>query len=152
MIAKLRQLLQLGSQTLSAEEKTHQLHLATVSLLLEVINADHHLAPEEITQLLLLLEKRFYFTADQAKALFDQGLAVQQDSTSLFEFTAQINDNFSLDQKQTLVLSMWELSYADDKLSQFEDQIIRRVADLLHLKHSELIQLRNQAQTNLGKD
>lgn len=149
MLDKIKQLLQLNSQSLSEEDKAHQLDLATVSLLIEVINADHHMSPEEVTHLLKVLETRFHFSAEQAKTLFEQGQQKQQDSTSLFEFTAQINDNFSLAQKQNLVLSMWELSYADAQLSQFEDQIIRRVADLLYLKHSELIQLRNTAQARL---
>lgn len=40
---------------------------------------------------------------------------------------------------------MWTLAYADGNLCRYEDQIIRRTAELLYLKHSELIQLRNAA-------
>lgn len=149
MIAKLKQLLQLDCHTLSPAEQTHQLNLATASLLIEVINADHEISQDEVTHLLKVLQTRFNLSAELAKTLFEQGQQAHQDSTSLFEFTAQINEHFSLAQKQALVLSMWELSFVDDKLCQHEDQIIRRVADLLHLKHSELIQLRNQASPNM---
>ncbi|MBB1268532.1 TerB family tellurite resistance protein [Shewanella sp. SR44-3] len=149
MIAKLMQLLQLDCHTLSPAEKAHQLNLATVSLLIEVINADDHISPDEITHLLDVLQTRFNLSAEQAKALFEQGQQAHHNATSLFEFTEQINAHFNLEQKQTLVLSMWELSFIDDTLCQYEDQIIRRVADLLHLKHSELIQLRNQANPDI---
>jgi uncharacterized tellurite resistance protein B-like protein len=149
MFAKLKQLLQLDCHTLSPAEQTHQLNLATVSLLIEVINADQEISQEEMTHLLTLLQTRFSLSEELAKTLFEQGQQAQRDATSLYEFTAQINEHFSLAQKQALVLSMWELSFVDDKLCQYEDQIIRRVADLLHLKHSELIQLRNQANPNI---
>ena len=69
----------------------------------------------------------------------------QSNSTSLYEFTQAINDNFDIEQKQQLILAMWRLAYADGHLCQYEDQMIRRTSELLYLRHSELIQMRNLA-------
>ncbi|MGL4517453.1 MAG: TerB family tellurite resistance protein [Shewanella sp.] len=146
MIASLRRFIQSHTQALSSEEKARQLNLAAASMLLEVVLADDTLAPEEITLLPHLLTDTLGMTAQEAKELLDEAKHIQGNATSLFEFTQAINAEFSLAQKQQLLLAMWQLAYADGQLSQYEDQIIRRSADLLYLKHSELIQMRHLAQ------
>lgn len=145
MIAKLKRFIQSHTQAVSPEDKAHQLKLAAASMLLEVVFADETLAPEEMALLPKLLTDTLSMTDDDANALIDDAKQVQGNATSLFEFTSAINAEFSLEQKQQLLLAMWQLAYADGQLSQYEDQIIRRTADLLYLKHSELIQMRNLA-------
>jgi uncharacterized tellurite resistance protein B-like protein len=34
---------------------------------------------------------------------------------------------------------MWKVAYADGELDKHEENIIRRIADLLHIRHSEYI-------------
>ncbi|PIW62960.1 TerB family tellurite resistance protein [Shewanella sp. CG12_big_fil_rev_8_21_14_0_65_47_15] len=145
MIAKLRRFIQSHTQAITPEDKAHQLRLAAASMLLEVVFADDTLAPEETALLPKLLTETLSMSEQDAKALIDEAKHVQGNATSLFEFTNAINTEFSLEQKQQLLLAMWQLAYADGQLSHYEDQIIRRTADLLYLKHSELIQMRNQA-------
>jgi uncharacterized tellurite resistance protein B-like protein len=145
MIAKLRRFIQSHTQAITPEDKAHQLKLAAASMLLEVVFADETLAPEETALLPKLLTETLSMSEQDAKALIDEAKHVQGNATSLFEFTNAINTEFSLEQKQQLLLAMWQLAYADGQLSHYEDQIIRRTADLLYLKHSELIQMRNQA-------
>lgn len=145
MIAKLRRFIQSHTQAITPEDKAHQLKLAAASMLLEVVFADDTLAVEEVALLPSLLTETLLMSEQDAKALIDEAKSVQGNATSLFEFTNAINTEFSLEQKQQLLLAMWQLAYADGQLSHYEDQIIRRTADLLYLKHSELIQMRNQA-------
>jgi uncharacterized tellurite resistance protein B-like protein len=145
MIAKLRRFIQSHTQAITPEDKAHQLRLAAASMLLEVVFADDTLAPEEAALLPRLLTETLSMSEQDAKALIDEAKRAQGNATSLFEFTNAINTEFSLEQKQQLLLAMWQLAYADGQLSHYEDHIIRRTADLLYLKHSELIQMRNQA-------
>ncbi|WP_434927482.1 TerB family tellurite resistance protein [Shewanella sp. HL-SH8] len=145
MIAKLKQFIQARSQADSPEDKTRQLHLAAATLLLEVVYADETLDDNEAALLPSMLANALNITAEQTKELIEEASLIRGNATSLFEFTAEVNQAFSLDEKQQLLLAMWQLAYADGELSQHEDQIIRRCADLLHLKHSELIQMRNIA-------
>ena len=48
---------------------------------------------------------------------------------------------------------LWQGAYADGELSSIEEHIIRKIADLLHLRHSEYIQtkLNIQAKTSTTK-
>lgn len=145
MIAKLRRFIQAHTQAVSPEDKAHQLKLAAASMLLEVVFADETLTPQEAELLPQLLTETLSMSKENAQALIDEAKSVQGNAISLFEFTSAINAEYSLEQKQQLLLAMWQLAYADGQLSQYEDQIIRRTADLLYLKHSELIQMRNLA-------
>lgn len=150
MIAKLKQLLTLHAQALTPEEQEHNLNLAAVSLLLEVVFADETLSKEEQELLPSILASTLSLASSEAKELIKEATKRQENSTSLYEFTKEINQQFNVEQKQKLILSMWKLAYSDGKLCRYEDQIIRRTADLLYLKHSELIQMRNLAMENAG--
>lgn len=145
MIEKLKQFLNLHTQELSPEEKAQHLNLAAACLLLEVIYADESFSAEEASLLPELLSKTLSLDKDEVDTLINDAKNKQKKSTSLFEFTSEINNQYSIEQKQQLILAMWRLAYADGHLCQYEDQLIRRMAELLYLKHSELIQMRNLA-------
>ncbi|ABI70149.1 TerB family tellurite resistance protein [Shewanella frigidimarina] len=145
MIAKLKQFLQSHTQESSPEDKQKNLNLAAATLLQEVVYADENLAAAEAALLPEMLINTLGINSEEAITLIEEAKQSRKNATSLFEFTAEINAQFSIDDKQKLLLSMWQLAYSDGELSQYEDQIIRRTADLLHLKHSELIQMRNIA-------
>ena len=145
MIAKLKQFLQAHLHAETPEEKQRHLNLAAASMLLEVVYADEVLSPEEEQLLPKVMQETLGLNQADTRELLMEAKNRQKQATSLYEFTNEINDAFSLEQKQNLVLAMWQLAYADGQLCQYEDQIIRRMSDLLYLKHSELIQLRNRA-------
>ncbi|NRD75726.1 TerB family tellurite resistance protein [Shewanella sp. VB17] len=145
MIAKLKQFLTSHSQALTPEEQEHNLNLAAVSLLLEVVFADETLSKEEQVLLPSILTSTLRLAPSEAEDLIEEATKRQASSTSLYEFTNEINQRFNVQQKQKLILSMWKLAYSDGHLCRYEDQIIRRTAELLYLKHSELIQMRNLA-------
>jgi uncharacterized tellurite resistance protein B-like protein len=145
MIAKLKQFIQSHAQESSPEDKQRHLHLAVATLLQEVVYADKNLTAAEAALLPEMLINTLRISTEEALTLVDAGKKSRKNATSLFDFTTKVNAQFSVADKQKLLLSMWQLAYADGELSQYEDQIIRRTADLLYLKHSELIQMRNIA-------
>ncbi|GIU29810.1 TerB family tellurite resistance protein [Shewanella schlegeliana] len=151
MIAKLKQFFANPQAHLSDEERAEHLKLAAASLLLEVVMADETMSEQEAKLLPSLLTTTLNLASDDVHGLVHDAKQSQQSSTSLYEFTEAINDNFDIHQKQQLILAMWRLAYADGHLCQYEDQIIRRTAELLYLRHSELIQMRNIAMEQQGK-
>jgi uncharacterized tellurite resistance protein B-like protein len=149
MIAKLKQFLTSHSQPTSPEEQAKHLQLAAASLFLEVVYADETLNAQEAKLLPEMLTNALSLSPSESEALIDEAKTLQNNATSLYEFTNKINAQCTLEQKQQLILAMWKLAYADGELCRYEDQIIRRTAELLHLKHSELIQMRNMAMTQV---
>ena len=63
-----------------------------------------------------------------------------EEATSLYQFTKEINSHFDLDQKLELMTALWQVALADDYLDKYEESIIRKISDLIHLRHSEYIQ------------
>jgi len=61
------------------------------------------------------------------------------EATSLYEFTREINDHYSPDQKVQLIRAMWTVAYADGKLGKYEEHLIRQVADLTYVPHQDYI-------------
>ena len=68
-------------------------------------------------------------------------LAAQElaDSSSDYPFTRLINDTFSDREKSDLVREMWRIAFADGNLHKYEEHLIRKIATLIYLPHSEFI-------------
>ncbi len=141
MIAALKKLLK---QQLGEPGKSLSRQEAAAALLIEVVLADESLSGQEQTLLPGIIANLTGASAAEASELIQSAMARHEEAVSLFEYTDLINREFSLQDKQALILAMWQLAFADGELCQYEEQIIRKTADLLYLKHSELIQLRNQ--------
>lgn len=118
---------------------------AAAALLIEVVLADEDLSGSEQRLFPEFIARLTGVCVDEAHALMTNAIDRHQQAISLFEYTDLINKQFDLAEKQALILAMWQLAFSDGELCQYEEQIIRKTADLLYLKHSELIQLRNQA-------
>ena len=67
------------------------------------------------------------------------------DATSLYEFTRLINDHFELTEKENLVELLWFVAFADGALDKYEEHLVRRVADLVHVSHGAFIRAKHRA-------
>src|SRR5690606_4514651 len=109
----------------------------------EVAVADHHFSQSELEHLLILLEQKFTLLPDERRALAELARAKSTDATSLYQFTQLINRTCSPTEKFELVTAMWEIAYVDGQLDKYEEHVIRRVADLIHLAHSDFIRAKS---------
>tara|TARA_B100001971_G_scaffold202660_1_gene216680 strand:- start:348 stop:797 length:450 start_codon:yes stop_codon:yes gene_type:complete len=131
------------------EKDEYDISLACAALLAEVMHADHTLEKEEAEALRTVLRKLFPITADEVDTLLAQAAAQVQKSNDLFQFTKIINEQFSADEKVRLVHGLWTVAYSDSELDKYEEHMIRKVADLLYVPHSDFIRARNEARDGL---
>ena len=68
-----------------------------------------------------------------------------QNSVSFHEFIADINNDFSKEEKLSLISFLWDVAYADSKLDVDEERLIRRIADLIRIKDIEVLKLKDSA-------
>ena len=68
-----------------------------------------------------------------------------KNSVSLHEFIADINNDFSKEEKLSLISFLWSVAYADSKLDVDEERLIRRIADLIRIKDIEVLKLKDSA-------
>jgi len=132
-------------EKLKTPEKTatlseHELNLAIAALLIEVATIDQNLDEKEWRQLQVLLMSECGLSKQEALALAEEGKQASADSASLYDFTQRINQQCSYDQKMVVVTGLWKIAYADGELDKYEEHIIRRIADLIHVSHSDFIQ------------
>ena len=68
-----------------------------------------------------------------------------KNSVSFHEFIADINNDFSKEEKLSLISFLWDVAYADSKLDVDEERLIRRIADLIRIKDVEVLKLKDRA-------
>ena len=68
-----------------------------------------------------------------------------KNSVSFHEFIADINNDFSKEDKLSLISFLWDVAYADSILDVDEERLIRRIADLIRIKDVEVLRLKDRA-------
>lgn len=121
-----------------------QLRLATAALLVEVATIDRVFDDVEFKRLQNLLEEKFSLSQSEVQKLIDEAKSASTDAASLYEFTKHINEQLNESEKIKLVEGLWEIAYADQTLDKHEEHIIRRIADLIHVRHMDFIKTKNR--------
>ena len=134
------------------QSEAEKIHLAAAVLLVEVMMADHEVKEEEVSQIIKVLETLFGVKREQSALLIDEARQRHEELVSLHEMTSIINEQRDQELKRKLIFAMWCISFADDVKDKYEEHLIRKVADLLYLSHSEFIQARHKALSFNNKD
>jgi uncharacterized tellurite resistance protein B-like protein len=127
--------------------ETRPEQLATAALLIEVMIVDGNLSEKELASISQTLKTLLSLSAEDVEELIALSQAEVDQATSLYEFTRQINQHFDLNQKMQLMTSMWRVAFADGYLDKHEESIIRRVSELIHLRHAEYIRCKLAAKS-----
>ncbi|HIF9223201.1 TPA: TerB family tellurite resistance protein [Photobacterium damselae] len=147
MFTKLRTLLRqvMNDGTDAGTMDSLSMNLAMASLLCEVANADHAKDPREEQAKVQLLTKLLEVDEQQAQHLLNEGELRSENAVSLYEFTNKLR---ALEQeaRYELVEAMWQVAYADGVIDPMEEAVIRQVAELIYLDHSEFIRAKLSAQ------
>ena len=121
--------------------------MATCVLLIEVSKSDDDFDIEEQKKIKSLIQKKFKISHDKIESLFTHSDEKHNSMTSLFDWTEIINNECSYDQKCMIIGFMWDIAYIDGKIDKYEDLTIRKVADLIYVKHKDFISLKNERAT-----
>ena len=122
---------------------------ACIALLLETSMADEILDESELMALKNTLQKDFQINENEIDELIDLAKENVEDSTSLYEFTRDINDNFDAAERLKLIESMWKIAYADGNIDKYEEHIIRKVSNLIYVAHSDFIKAKLSAKEQI---
>jgi len=133
-----------SSQSVDADSSSIQ--LAAAVLLVEAMMADHQVEPSEIEQLLGSLQRLFQMTPEQSQELMQLASHKQDELVSLHEVTHILNASKDQKLKKDIILAMWCIALADENKDKYEEHLIRKVADLLYISHTDFIQARLKAE------
>ena len=113
-------------------------HVAAAALMYEVARADGQWQDSESDALLARMAERWQLSDDDANALLKEAHALAENATDYHEMVRALRQ-WSPEQRRDLVLDMWAVAHADGELHPHEEYVIRKVADLLYVSHSDFI-------------
>jgi uncharacterized tellurite resistance protein B-like protein len=147
MLDKLRQFV-LDVVSPGAPEQQHfaetDSRLAAAALLIHVVSIDGEPSDVEKRKLHSLLEHRFQLDAGAADRLIRDAALVEGEAVDLYHFTSVIMRSVNEEGRLRIVEMMWELVYADDHVSEFEENIVWRAADLLGISSRDRVNLKHR--------
>ncbi len=137
-----------GSSSPEDAPRPSDTNLAAAALLIEVMVIDQQITREEQAAVKASLTRHLGVSVADVELLFEEARDEVSKATSLFQFTRQINEEFSPQQKFDLVAALWSVAFADGSVDKYEEHIIRRISELIHVPHLEFIRAKT---TGAGK-
>lgn len=128
-----------GTPLEDAGAQEHARNLAVAAVLVEVLRADYDVAAAERRQVLESIQAMLGLESAECEALLASADWVVDGAHDLHQFTSQLNRTLSHAEKLQLLEQLWRVAQADDIVHHYEEHLIRRVADLLHVSHREFI-------------
>jgi len=117
----------------------HSVEVAAAALLIEVGRADYESDAEEQKAIIEAIRLGSGVEDGELASLIASAQETAERSTSLYEFTTLINAQYSMDEKFVLIKALWRVAAADGDIHRYEDHLIRRIADLLYVAHTDFI-------------
>jgi uncharacterized tellurite resistance protein B-like protein len=89
--------------------------------------------------------------SDAERGLIEAATDAEQNAVDLYTFTSLLNRTMDQAGRARLVEMMWEMVFSDGRVSEFEDNLLWRAADLLHVPSRERIELRRRVADKRAK-
>ena len=127
-----------GQQTVWQNAGLSETQFMAVVLLLQLSHADFDSTEQEQQLLLGYLQREYQLAPDIAQQVLAQANQLAADATCLHAYTSKLK---VLSETERLVLlnQLWQLAWADGSVDPNEEMMLRKVADLLFIRHSDFI-------------
>lgn len=135
---------------LSSDGRNRKVEIAACALFIEMAKADGEFSDEERKLIISEMKATFKLDDDYVNDLILLAEQRIKESVSLYEFTGVINTTFTHDEKIELIESLWKLIYKDEKLSKYEDHLIKRIAATINIEHKQIINAKLWVKEQMG--
>ena len=138
MIEHIRRLV-MGSNEPMAEELDNISvgDAAACALLVDAASIDGDFDLAERNTIAALLVYIFGLDTGEVEALIEEALARVSKSVDHYGFTRQVKEAYNHDARVDLIEMLWQVAYADGVVDDFEANLMRRLAGLLHVSDRE---------------
>jgi uncharacterized tellurite resistance protein B-like protein len=118
---------------------------AAATLLAEMTRVDHEVKEVDLLAARRALEQMFALPQEQAQALLNEAAKPANRPTSYHSLVSALNRNLTPEQKAHLVEHMWHVAHGDREIDMYEDHLVRKIAELLYVSHSDFISAKQRA-------
>jgi uncharacterized tellurite resistance protein B-like protein len=133
-----------------ATSRDAAIRTATAVLMIDVARADHVFDESEFDQVLKLVESHFELAAEDAAELVNKAGEKADDLVSAYDFTRVLHEHLDHDEKARIVELLWRIAYADGRLDKYEDSLVLKISDLLHVSRGLVMRLKHDARAGQG--
>ena len=126
--------------------------VATAALLVHAAAIDGNISDRERTKLHAVIKRQFDLDEATTDELVAEATEAEHDAIDLYHFTSLINRSLDEVGRRRVVEMMWEIIYADGRVTEFESNLMWRAADLLGISARERIELGQQVANRRGTD
>jgi len=133
VIKKIKELLGLGNDALAAGDEIDDLELAAAALLVEVAMVDREFDAAERHRIIGFVKSKFSLEEEIAGKLIAKAEAEVEGSVQLYGITSALRHGLSYEDRVELMECLWTVAYADGEVDPFEDQLMRRIGELIYV-------------------
>jgi uncharacterized tellurite resistance protein B-like protein len=126
--------------------------LAAAALLVHTAAIDGNISDLERDKLHAVIKRQFGLDEATTDELLAEATEAEHESIDLYHFTSLINRSLDEEGRRRVVEMMWEIIYADGRVTEFESNLIWRAADLLGISSRERIELGQRVASQRGTD
>lgn len=126
--------------------------LAAAVLLVHVMSIDGSVTEDEHAVLSRILSARFDLSTVDTEALVELAIARDAEAVDLYAFTSILNRALDDEGRLRVVEMMFEVAYADGALTEFEDNLVWRAAELLNIGSRDRVRIRREVRQEAEAD
>jgi uncharacterized tellurite resistance protein B-like protein len=116
--------------------------LAAAALLIHAAAIDSNISAAERDLLHAMLKQRFNLDDEATEKLVEAATAAEHEAVDLYHYTRKLDRSLDEEGRLRLIEMMWQIAFADGRVTEFEDNLIWRAADLLGVSSHERLALR----------
>lgn len=129
-------------------DKPKDLQLISLCLAFEVAASDDNIDKKEKDLILNKIKDGVDTGVLSSDEVFEIIKNENKVKVSFYDLIYEINKNLSKSDKEQVIKLLWEIAYADDVLEVDEERIIRRSAEMLGIKSSLVLKIKDEVKSN----
>jgi uncharacterized tellurite resistance protein B-like protein len=133
-----------GGSKQSSHFDSDDYRVAAAALLVHVATLQGELTDAAREKLRSILMAQFSLTGALTDELIEAAVAADREAVDFYHFTSLLMRNLNEEGRLRIVEMLWEIAFVDGSISEFEDNVMWRVADLLAVSPRERIALRQR--------
>ena len=135
----------ISAEDLAADDRDATIRMATAVLMVDVALVDNAFDEAEFDRMIQLIKNRFGLSTQAAADLINVANAEADELVSVYEFTKVLHEHLHHDEKARVVELLWAIACADGELDKYENSLVLKVSDLLHVKRPVVMRLKHEA-------
>ena len=131
------------TQPVEETKNNFEVELTASILAYEIARSDGDISESELSLLYDEIKKISAKVGKKEEKILEIIEEYSKNSVSFYEFINDINNDYSKEDKLSLIQFLFDVAYADKILEVSEERLIRRIADLIKIKDIEVLKIKD---------